>query len=193
MAGDLGYWRVPKSGSVGLGIVGPAIMVFGTQDQKDRFLRPIACGEVEYCQGFSEPNVGSDLASRELRAERDGDEYVNIRVQFGRPIGTFQAVQHRWADLKGAVDSGRMLTHQAAWKLDQGMPADQEVAMAKAQSGSLSRTATQAGHSIFAGISFTVEHDMQLYSARAKIAEANLGDTEYHLDLLAAQMPARRS
>ena len=76
LAEDLGYWRVPKSGSIGLGIVGPAIMVFGAQDQKDRYLRPIARGEVEYCQGFSEPNVGSDLASLELRAERDGDDYV---------------------------------------------------------------------------------------------------------------------
>ena len=73
---DLGYWRVPKSGSIGLGIVGPAIMVFGTEDQKDRYLSPIAKGEVEYCQGFSEPNVGSDLGSLELQAERDGDEYI---------------------------------------------------------------------------------------------------------------------
>ena len=56
--------------------------------------------------------------------------------------------------------------------------------MAKAHAGMLSRRATETGHSIFAGISFTVEHDMQLYSARAKIAEANLGDTEYHLDQL---------
>ncbi|MCH7738059.1 MAG: acyl-CoA/acyl-ACP dehydrogenase [Chloroflexi bacterium] len=115
-------------------------------------------------------------------------EYANNRVAFGRPIGTFQAVQHRCADLRVAVDSGRMLTYQAAWKLDQGLPAGEEVSMAKAQAGTLSRTATEAGHSIFAGISFTLEHDMQLYSARAKIAEANLGDTEYHLDRLAAHM-----
>ena len=115
-------------------------------------------------------------------------EYAGNRVQFGRPIGTFQAVQHRCADLKVAVDGVRMLTYQAAWRLDQGLPAGQEVSMAKAQAGTLSRMATEAGHSIFAGISFTVEHDMQLYSARAKIAEANLGDTEYHLDQLAARM-----
>ena len=115
-------------------------------------------------------------------------EYAGQRVAFGRPIGTFQAVQHRCADLRVAVDGGRMLTYQAAWKLDQGLPAGDEVSMAKAHAGMLSRLATEAGHSIFAGISFTVEHDMQLYSARAKIAEANLGDTEYHLDRLAAQM-----
>ena len=115
-------------------------------------------------------------------------EYAKTRVQFGRPIGSFQAVQHRLADLKVAVDGGRMLTYQAAWKLDKGIETDQEVAMAKAHSGALSRRATETGHSIFAGISFTVEHDMQLYSARAKIAESNLGDTEYHLDQLATQM-----
>ncbi len=115
-------------------------------------------------------------------------EYAGHRVAFGRPIGTFQAVQHRCADLRVAVDGGRMLTYQAAWKLDEGLPANEEVSMAKAQAGMLSRLATEAGHSIFAGISFTVEHDMQLYSARAKIAEANLGDTEYHLDQLGTGM-----
>jgi len=109
-------------------------------------------------------------------------KYAGDRVQFGRPIATFQAVQHRCADLKVAVDSCRMLVYQAAWRLDQDMPAHNEVSMAKAKAGILSRTATEAGHSIFAGISFTVEHDMQLYSSRAKISEANFGDTGYHLD-----------
>ena len=114
--------------------------------------------------------------------------YANNRVAFGRPIGTFQAVQHRCADLRVALDGGRMLTYQAAWKLDRDLPGNDEIAMAKAQAGMLSRLATEAGHSIFAGISFTTEHDMQLYSARAKIAEANLGDTEYHLEQLADGM-----
>ncbi|HAA94961.1 MAG TPA: hypothetical protein DHW65_00480 [Dehalococcoidia bacterium] len=115
-------------------------------------------------------------------------DYAQSRVPFGRPIGTFQAVQHRCANLKVALDCGRMLTYQAAWKLDSSQPADEEIAMAKAQAGTLSRLATETGHTVFAGISFTVEHDMQLYSSRAKIAEANLGDTEYHLDQLANRM-----
>jgi len=110
--------------------------------------------------------------------------YAGTGQQFDRPIpiGSFQAVQHRCANLKVAVDIGRLLTYQAAWRLDQNLPASDEIAMAKAQSGTLSRLATETGHSIFGGVSFTVKHDMHLYSDRAKIAEAHLGDTEYHLD-----------
>ncbi len=76
LAEELGYRRVPRTGYIGLNIVGPALMVFGTPEQKAQYLPAIARGEVEYCQGFSEPNAGSDLGSLELRAERDGDEYV---------------------------------------------------------------------------------------------------------------------
>ena len=106
-------------------------------------------------------------------------EYASSGGRFGRGS---QSVQHRCADLKMALEGGRLLTYQAASRLDQGSPASEAIAMAKAQSGTLSRLATETGHSIFGAASFTVEHDMQLYSARAKIAEANLGDTEYHLD-----------
>ena len=76
LAEELGYRRAPRTGYIGLNIVGPALMVFGTPEQKAQYLPAIARGEVEYCQGFSEPNAGSDLGSLELRAERDGDEYV---------------------------------------------------------------------------------------------------------------------
>ncbi len=73
---ELGYRRVPSTGNVGRGYVGPALMAFGTAEQKEQYLPPIARAEVQYCQGFSEPNAGSDLAGLELRAERQGDEYV---------------------------------------------------------------------------------------------------------------------
>lgn len=119
-------------------------------------------------------------------------EYSKNRVQFGRPIGSFQAVQHQCADLRTAVDGARMATYHAAWKLDKGgnsgSKATEEVSVAKAYAGSLSRRATATGHGIFAGIAFTVEHDMQLYTMRSKIAEANLGDTEHHLEQLAQSM-----
>ena len=73
---EMGYRRVPRTGTTALNIVGPAVMYFGTPEQKEKYLPPIARAEAEYCQGFSEPNAGSDLGSLELRAVRDGDEYV---------------------------------------------------------------------------------------------------------------------
>ena len=73
---EMGYWRAPRTGTIGLGFVGPALMKFGTDDQKKKYVPDIARGEAEYCQGFSEPNAGSDLGALELRAVRDGDNYV---------------------------------------------------------------------------------------------------------------------
>jgi alkylation response protein AidB-like acyl-CoA dehydrogenase len=74
---EMGYRRVPGIGrNAGRGLVGPVLMKFGTPEQKETYLPPIAMGETQYCQGFSEPNVGSDLAALELRATREGDEYV---------------------------------------------------------------------------------------------------------------------
>ena len=115
-------------------------------------------------------------------------EYSHNRVQFGRPIGSFQAIQHQCADLRVAVDGARLVTYQAAWKLEQGLPWAEDVSVAKACAGNLSRQAVATGHGIFAGIAFTVEHDMQLYTMRSKIAEANLGDSDFHLDRLADAM-----
>ena len=117
-------------------------------------------------------------------------EYANFRMAFGRPIATFQAVQHHCANLKVAVEGARMATQQAAWQVAEGLPASEQVSIAKAFAGDASRLGIEVGHAVFAGISFTVEHDLQLYTTRSKVAEANLGDTDFHLAKVSEHMAA---
>ena len=62
--------------SFGISMLGPALMKYGTEEQKRRFLPPIVRGEIRWCQGYSEPNAGSDLAGLQTRAEDKGDHYL---------------------------------------------------------------------------------------------------------------------
>ena len=74
---EMAYNRAPASGRLfTIGITGPTMIVNASEEQKQRWLPEMASGEIWYCQGFSEPGSGSDLASMQTRAVRDGDDYV---------------------------------------------------------------------------------------------------------------------
>ena len=109
-------------------------------------------------------------------------EYAKQRTQFGRPIGTFQAIQRHCANMATDVEGSKFITYQAAWRLSEGLPADREVAMAKAWVSEAYRRVCALGHQSHGAIGFTKEHNMQLYSRRAKAAELAFGDADLHLD-----------
>ena len=74
---ELAYHRAPSGGRLfTIGITGPTVLVHGSDEQKARLLPEMASGDAWYCQGFSEPETGSDLASLQTRAIRDGDDYL---------------------------------------------------------------------------------------------------------------------
>lgn len=157
---------------------------------------------------MGEPNAGWDALDTALKwgavgkcaemlggAERVLDmtvRYAKERIQFGRSIGSFQAIQHHVADMAADVEGCRHMTYRAAWKLAERQPADQDVAqdvaMAKAWASDAYQRVCALAHQCLGAIGFTQEHDMQLYSRRAKAAELIFGDAGVHLDAVANTM-----
>jgi alkylation response protein AidB-like acyl-CoA dehydrogenase len=115
-------------------------------------------------------------------------EYAKERVTFGRPLGSYQAIQHLCSDMLMALESAQVLTYEAAWKICQGLPCDLEVSMAKYKANECYTRAVSTGTQIQGGISIIVDHDLPLYYRRAKAAEITLGDADYHLELVAKKL-----
>jgi alkylation response protein AidB-like acyl-CoA dehydrogenase len=107
--------------------------------------------------------------------------YAAQRVQFDRPIGSFQAIKHRCADMAVAIDASRSAAYYAAWALSEDSPdRAKAVSMAKSYCGDASRMVCNEGIQIHGGIGFTWELGLHFYLRRAKILEYSYGDAAYH-------------
>src|SRR5437899_1345330 len=113
-------------------------------------------------------------------------EYAKIRVAFNRPIGSYQGVKHRAADMLVDVENAKSLTYYAAWAVDENVPDSAlAVSMAKAYASDAFRRVSAAGIQIHGGIGFTWEHDLHLYFKRAKSSEFTFGDATHHREKVA--------
>lgn len=114
-------------------------------------------------------------------------EYAKEREQFGRPIGAYQAVSHRLANMLWAVEEARSLTYYAAWCAD----ADPEAlplaaSMAKARASDAACSVTHDAIQTLGGIGFTWEHDIHFFLKRARVSAQLLGSAAEHRERVAA-------
>ncbi|MCX4563633.1 acyl-CoA/acyl-ACP dehydrogenase [Streptomyces phaeochromogenes] len=117
-------------------------------------------------------------------------EYAKIREQYGRPIGSFQGIKHKCADMLVEIESARSAAYGGLWALDAGDEAETAISAALAQAFCSEAFTKVAGDNIqvHGGIGFTWEHPAHLYLKRAKSSEVLLGTPSYHRELLAARL-----
>jgi alkylation response protein AidB-like acyl-CoA dehydrogenase len=139
-----------------------------------------------------------DLVAVGLAAEQVGGaqkvldmavEYAKVRVQFGRPIGSFQAIKHKCADMLLEVESAKSAAYYAMWcasEMNDELP--QVASLAKAYCSEAYFHATAENIQIHGGIGFTWEHPAHLYFKRAKSSELMFGDPTHHRELLAQRI-----
>jgi alkylation response protein AidB-like acyl-CoA dehydrogenase len=139
-----------------------------------------------------------DVATASLAAELVGGmqrsldisvEYAKTRKQFGKPIGSFQAVQHQCADMYLETESARSAVYYAGWALQENSPdAATAVSIAKMYASDAGRTVGNRGIQIHGGMGFTWENDLHLYYRRAKASETAFGDATFHRERIASMV-----
>ena len=107
-------------------------------------------------------------------------EYAKQRESFGKPIGAFQAIAHPCADMVIWVDGGQMLTYEALWRMDQGLPASIEVSQAKAFCNDKCLAVGHHANIIHGGLAFMEEFDLNLWFRRTNVMAMKLGTSFDH-------------
>ena len=144
-------------------------------------------GDVEPAADKAVVALAAELVGVGQRALDMAVEYAKEREQFDRPIGAYQAVSHRLADMLWAVEEARSLTYYAAWVADaepESLPA--AASMAKARASDAAASVCHDAIQTFGGIGFTWEHDMHFLLKRAKVSGQLLGTAGQHRERVAA-------
>ena len=134
----------------------------------------------------------AQLLGESARVLEMATQYAKDRVQFGRPIGSFQAVKHRCADMVVDVEGMRSCVYYAAWCIGAGHPeASMAASTAKVWCSDAAKRVMASGLQVHGGIGFTWEHDLHLYMKRAQLDQVSFGDATFHRERLARSLRAR--
>jgi alkylation response protein AidB-like acyl-CoA dehydrogenase len=118
--------------------------------------------------------VGTGRRALELSVE-----YAKVRVQFGKPIGTLQAIQHHCANLATCIETAELMTYKAGWLMEQGTACRREALHAKAWTNEACKRAAWLAHQIHGGMGFTKEYDLYLYTGRMTSFAQLMGGTSW--------------
>ena len=159
----------------------PAANLLGGEGQgwslMQRIILQATCMEAAYLVGLAQMDFEISV------------NYAKERVQFGRPIGSFQAIQHKAADMVTDVDGARFIMYRAAWAVAENEPdAEMQVSMAKAWVSDATRRVVAHGQQIHGGIGFTKDYKIQLYFRRQKRGELMWGDGDFHREKVAEML-----
>jgi alkylation response protein AidB-like acyl-CoA dehydrogenase len=112
-------------------------------------------------------------------------DYAKERIAYGHPIGAFQSIQHRCADMLIDVEGSKFATYQAAWRINEGLDAAKEVAIAKAWVSQACKRVMASAHQVHGAIGFTEDHMLHYYTKRARAYEFSFGGADAQLEKLA--------
>ena len=159
----------------------PAANLLGQEGQGwdlvKRVMLKATCMEAAYLVGLAQMDFEISV------------NYAKERVQFGRPIGSFQAIQHKAADMVTDVDGARFIMYRAAWAVAENEPdAEMQVSMAKAWVSDATRRVVAHGQQIHGGIGFTKDYKIQLFFRRQKRGELMWGDGDFHREKVAEML-----
>jgi alkylation response protein AidB-like acyl-CoA dehydrogenase len=145
---------------------------------------PVAVRRLIDVSGVAAAAQMTGIASKVLD---EAVKYAGQRVQFDKPIGSFQAIKHRCADMAVSIDASRSAAYYAAWAVaEHSSDSGRAVSIAKSFCGDTSRFVCNEGIQLHGGIGFTWELGLHLYLRRAKVLEYSYGDAAYHRERVLA-------
>ncbi len=171
-----GMDRTKPCGSVSLDLVVPDTMILPMTEQ-----------DLSYLNDLGAVAVTAEMVGAAEAALTMTSDYAKERIQFGKPIGQYQGVKHRLADIFVDVESFKSLLYYAAWTVDDApeeLP--RAISLAKGYASDAFARIGIDGVGLHGAIGFTAEYDIQLYLKRSKWARPMFGDSDYHLDRVAS-------